>query len=1012
MADRLVRGVVLLVVSLAASTLPHTSAVDYAPLDAAMRFSADHAASTLALRQAPPASSEGQSSATAAILFALQSHAPVHYYASSSLGSDANSGLAANRSWATLTKVGSAVSSGAVQPGDVIHFCNTDVFYGALSFSSRAAGTNLPPVSFVGDWSCAHSPPPSPASAYPVFTVSTPLKKTDVTHRGTILGTSFVVLTFNLSAYARLQSAGAAVSSVYADADGFTYFPARYPNFVDFNNRVGVARREFVSLDGYGSTNQVLYSAALKLARNDTWRSAVIHVRSVNWQYEAAIVKQSIAPNALQLTTPLTYPPQGEDVATGKTFGFYFDASADTNATLALSMLDAPGEFWYDPATRLLHLVARNSSEASNIQAGSATISVVFNTSTAAIRPNGLSSLSLALSHLRIVRSPIGLSMGAANATTMRWTVSDVLVEEGGIIGGCYSAPTCGSFTLSAVSVRNSPTACFLAWAGVGTVTNSSFVGCGMSVGAAQNYAGVYAPSTVTVVNNTIANTAYAGGFGQATWKGNYISNTMRVLDDGGGIYAFAYGTVISGNTVVNSSGNVVSSYAPTALDISYYVDNFCHAGATVANNVASGDRQCVFVNGCPSVTVINNTCYDGGLSFGIPNSPTPANLYTTRFVNNTLFRNASRSLNPYPAAPFVQLSGYGPTLAGNLYCDRSSPAYQASTAPFIAGVNEYETMYAWQRSFPATKADVSYFACAPYAPVIVPTFVPTVLYGAQLLADRPVLYWPLNATAGAAAVDYSGHNASGTLSGPYTLDELSLVHNSDHSVQLGPGGAVTGSNTFAAPQFTLALWFSTQQAVSGLAYIQAAGGGYSTVQLYMVNGSVVAGVYNGSQQAAVSASSGYNDGQAHLAAVVLSATAGLTLYMDGQKAAALPLTTSWAPSLGAGALVVGFSNCYGWPLAGDTSAYFVGSVGEVALFDKPLNATRLLQYYRVAANPSSSDANSSGSDSVATGTYSDTSSGVASAAGQARAPQWLWHGCVPMVALIVAGFGTQFGWR
>jgi len=115
----------------------------------------------------------------------------------------------------------------------------------------------------------------------------------------------------------------------------------------------------------------------------------------------------------------------------------------------------------------------------------------------------------------------------------------------------------------------------------------------------------------VIVRGNRIKGTAYAGYSGQGVADGNIITNTMRVLNDGGGIYVFAYGATLTNNVVINSTGNVVSSFTGTPYSVSFYVDGYCAAPTLVMNNTGIGGFACLFVNGCPNVTVTNNTCYD-----------------------------------------------------------------------------------------------------------------------------------------------------------------------------------------------------------------------------------------------------------------------------------------------------------------------------------------------------------------------------------------------------------------
>jgi hypothetical protein len=165
----------------------------------------------------------------------------------------------------------------------------------------------------------------------------------------------------------------------------------------------------------------------------------------------------------------------------------------------------------------------------------------------------------------------------------------------------------------------------------------------------------------------------------------------------------------------------------------------------------------------------------------------------------------------------------------------------------------------------------------------------------------------------------------------------------------LGPsGGDVQGSRNYSIPELSVTMWISTVQAnnsLFGLKSWNTPGGSHYALALFTANGHVIAGVYNGTQNALVSPLQ-YCDGQRHLVAMTLSSINGTSLYVDGELVSLLPYTRLYK-SLGAGPVLVGDIGLYNWPYV-EPKKYLelVGNIAQFAFFNYSLPEQRIKAYY------------------------------------------------------------------
>jgi hypothetical protein len=154
--------------------------------------------------------------------------------------------------------------------------------------------------------------------------------------------------------------------------------------------------------------------------------------------------------------------------------------------------------------------------------------------------------------------------------------------------------------------------------------------------------------------------------------------------------------------------------------------------------------------------------------------------------------------------------------------------------------------------------------------------------------------------------------------------------------------GAYTGAGTF-----TILAWFKTSASGSIIGYSNNTAPGsannYDRMLWVDPTGHLVWGIYNSATDEATS-SSGYANGAWHLAAASFG-SAGMQLYVDGTLAGSNSNATAsnysgwW--SIGNS----GVDNSGGWPDA-PASAYFNGSLAQIAIIPSQLTATQISSLY------------------------------------------------------------------
>ncbi|MGC0271840.1 PKD domain-containing protein [Pseudactinotalea sp. Z1739] len=221
--------------------------------------------------------------------------------------------------------------------------------------------------------------------------------------------------------------------------------------------------------------------------------------------------------------------------------------------------------------------------------------------------------------------------------------------------------------------------------------------------------------------------------------------------------------------------------------------------------------------------------------------------------------------------------------------------------------------------------------------------------YGQAVFAQEPDLYWRLGESSGSTANDSGWMNNSGTYYGGHTKGETGAVlGTTDTAVAFnGSTGYVASVNTFNNPQvFTTEAWFRTTSTAGG----KIIGFGNQRTSLsnnydrhtYMLNtGQLTFGVYPGAEVRVTSPDS-YNDGEWHHVVSTLS-DAGMRLYVDGVLVDSDPNTAaeSFTGHWRAGGDRV-------W--SGASSNYLNGTIDEVAVYARALEAEDVLDHYTLGS--------------------------------------------------------------
>jgi hypothetical protein len=219
---------------------------------------------------------------------------------------------------------------------------------------------------------------------------------------------------------------------------------------------------------------------------------------------------------------------------------------------------------------------------------------------------NWLGRKSLILRNVQILYSGIS---GVAIANLNK------LVMDGCMVRECGSNGMNVGYNCDSVSITNSVIT------NVAVLAQSLF--CDPQYQKRAGY-GIYSGKAPTyglhIENTTVSNTAYIGiffsGSNNRIYR-NYIHNTCKLLDDGGGIY---YGglkgyegknNIIRRNIVVNTQGYHLGFPYPFPIPNSIFLDDNASEAVIDSNFVQGSGQTCLYIHNGRNCTVKNNTFID-----------------------------------------------------------------------------------------------------------------------------------------------------------------------------------------------------------------------------------------------------------------------------------------------------------------------------------------------------------------------------------------------------------------
>ena len=220
------------------------------------------------------------------------------------------------------------------------------------------------------------------------------------------------------------------------------------------------------------------------------------------------------------------------------------------------------------------------------------------------------------------------------------------------------------------------------------------------------------------------------------------------------------------------------------------------------------------------------------------------------------------------------------------------------------------------------------------------------------VLPLSPTYYYQLDEASGSVATDSSPNRADGTLQGGYTRTASgACTSSSQTAVTLdGTSGYLSTPTSMSAPNtFTAQVWFKTTTTRGGriIGFGNARTGASSSADrhVYLTNaGQLIFGVQTGNnQRQTITSASGLNDGTWHLVTATLS-SAGMRLYVDDTLAASRTGTTSGISY--SGYWRVGYDTVVTNWTSSPTSAFFAGSVAQVAVYPTALSAQSVADIY------------------------------------------------------------------
>ena len=479
------------------------------------------------------------------------------------------------------------------------------------------------------------------------------------------------------------------------------------------------------------------------------------------------------------------------------------------------------------------------------------------------------------------------------------------------------------------------------------------------------------AGNTVTVVSAapSYAASVMAGG-PTSYWRlddthAPAVADSSDQLEGGtsfGGVTFNQPGATADGSTAITTDGitGIVSSTDAMPSPATFSVEAWFKTTTTSGGKIIGfGNRQQGYdFSGNPAMSSsYDKHVYmtnDGRLVFGVYNGGTTTLTAGAKAYNDGAWHQVVGTQGPAGMAFYVDgarmarnavttnqaYTGYWRVGGDNLGSWPNQPASNY----FAGSIDEVAT---YNHAISLSDVQAQYAASGRTPP---PSALPTDTYGRAVAGDSPSAYWRLDEASGTQAADASDNGDPATYVAGVAQGQAGALGTQGTATTFdGSSGNVAESTVRHGPgAFSTELWFRTKSQSGGklIGFGDASTGmsGSYDKQVYMVDdGRLIFGTYNGGFDTIVTTGT-FNDDQWHYL-VATQGSNGMALYVDNTLIGTNATTTSQAYD---GYWRVGGDNLNAWPEQ-PSSAYFAGTIDEVAVYDAALSANQVNGHYIAA---------------------------------------------------------------
>ncbi|MBK8500548.1 MAG: T9SS type A sorting domain-containing protein [Flavobacteriales bacterium] len=563
-------------------------------------------------------------------------------YYVSPTGSDSNNGTSQATAWQSIARVNQISSS--MQPGDKVLFQKGGTYRGKLTISSNGSASSYIEIGSYG------------SGAKPVIS-------------GSVAVTNWTQHNGNIWRAALTQRP----KQVYVAGALMTI--ARFPNTgwlrVDAGNSTSLTDSELNQVNGY-------------------WSGATAVIRTTNWSYDTAFV--SGFSNGI-----LTHSSTGNNLS-NYAWGYFLRNK--------LALLDAPGEWYYDPASSQLYIWCPASADPNNVLVEAAVLdnAIYVSYQRHHIRIDGVAMKHNTDASLRLA--------GSTNLEAMNCIMSDTwqAVRSTGSQQSIHHNTVLRTYG-TAVYLMDDNT----------TFTDNTVDDIALEPGLGENNWGYFGfratGNSMVIARNRFENIGYIGIVAErnALIEHNVVHAALTLLNDGGGIALDnADGMIVRNNIVSDLNGNIESSatnyYNAHPMCHGIYFGNISIKNTlvkrnTVANCLGSGihvDHTMVSSgNRIEENTLFNNTIQLSISDYSNYNGPGATAPYHVAafddvYIGNILYclskdQLCMRQYHVY-ANNWVDYGTFSNNRYFNPYNDRSIFLHNT-----FSGTQKYYTLERWQ---------------------------------------------------------------------------------------------------------------------------------------------------------------------------------------------------------------------------------------------------------------------------------------------------------------------------